>query len=534
MIIYICDEEHADTLRDITDSHEWDMTDDQLRGNSLSDYISERLQFITNLTYLIIDRTQITDSEKELNETIETLKCMYELQVIVLETDLVDEEGDHRNVVYRQWYTSLLLSDDHMWKNLECLLLGQSIPEELEREGIWIGVMSSNSGAGATAFSVGLAEYIYQYDASVCYVEANESGDLAALAGYYEIEKVEENHYQRNGMDYWHQSIDQTKKYVVIDLGRYTANKLKVLEQCTVKVLITDSKPYRMADAWNVYRYINDEKTRVCLNYGNKEVYQKIRDQYFNHIPYVLGMSSEHYNLFDTRDPVYTVLMQGYLHLEEQSRFAFMVSPAKLKNLWKKRKNSKAANDKMIGDEDLPDKNMDEEQACEDQEDSIESVMEEDDSSVEIEEIPIMIEENTFDSKSGKKHISTMLLILGIIGTGTIGVLAGSLIKEHNMFSFTNQQTQTDTMIDEDLNINPDIKISVLEVEGADGYEVSYSTDKDFPKERTVVVEVETADKAVESLAADKTYYVRVRAYKVREDGTKVYGEYTDVQKIHT
>lgn len=46
--------------------------------------------------------------------------------------------------------------------------------------------------------------------------------------------------------------------------------------------------------------------------------------------------------------------------------------------------------------------------------------------------------------------------------------------------------------------------------------------------------EVETADKAVESLAADKTYYVRVRAYKIKEDGTKVYGEYTDVQKIHT
>lgn len=88
--------------------------------------------------------------------------------------------------------------------------------------------------------------------------------------------------------------------------------------------------------------------------------------------------------------------------------------------------------------------------------------------------------------------------------------------------------------MDDDLNINQDIKISVLEMEGADGYEVSYSTDKDFDKKTTVVVEVETADKAVESLTAGKTYYVRVRAFKFNEDGMKVYGEYTDVQKIET
>lgn len=46
-------------------------------------------------------------------------------------------------------------------------------------EGIWIGIMSANNGAGSTALAIGLANYINQYDASVCYVEANESGDLA-------------------------------------------------------------------------------------------------------------------------------------------------------------------------------------------------------------------------------------------------------------------------------------------------------------------------------------------------------------------
>lgn len=73
-----------------------------------------------------------------------------------------------------------------------------------------------------------------------------------------------------------------------------------------------------------------------------------------------------------------------------------------------------------------------------------------------------------------------------------------------------------------------------MEVEGADGYEVSYSTDENFDQKTTVIVEVETADKAVESLDAGKTYYVRVRAFKFDENGTKIYGDYTEVQRIRT
>lgn len=49
-----------------------------------------------------------------------------------------------------------------------------------------------------------------------------------------------------------------------------------------------------------------------------------------------------------------------------------------------------------------------------------------------------------------------------------------------------------------------------------------------------MVVEVEVADMEVESLTAGKAYYVWIRAFKFNEDGIKVYGEYTDVQRIET
>ena len=558
MIIYICEEDHKDRIKKMAEDHEWDISMDQLQGAKLSDYISERLQIITNLNYLIIDRTQLADTEMELNETIETLKYMYDVQVILLERELVDDVGEKRNVCYHTNYTSLLLEDERVWKNLENLLTGKSIPEEFEKEGIWIGIMSANSGAGATALAVGLANYIYQYDRSVCYVEANESGDLAAMADYYDFSKVEDSHYTRNEMDYWHQSIDQTKKYVVIDLGRYGSNKLKIFEQCTIKIMITDSKPYRMSDALNVYRYIGDDQTKFCLNYGSVEMYRQIKEQYLTDVSQVYELES-HMDLFDVRDPFYQEIMQDYLHIENPSKFAFVVQPDKWKE-WIKRKRNHKEPDPDIPDnaEEAvnriePDKEEVLEEIPEDVPEEIPEEITEDVPEEVSEEIPeetvstvvhiddiqpdeVNLEDVSLEQSdhNRKNYVKTFAAILVVMGLGAIGVLAAT--HHRSLFSFTNQTrvTEASTAVDEELNINPDIKISVLEVDGADGYEVSYSTDQSFPEERTVVVEVETADKAVESLAADKTYYVRVRAFKFKEDGTKVYGEYTDVQKIRT
>lgn len=551
MIIYISEENQTNKMKEMAEKHEWDLSMDQLQGAKLSDYISERLQIITNLSYLIIDRTQLVDTEIELNETIETLKYMYDVQVIVLETELSDENGEKKNVIYRSHYIALLSSDEHVWKNIEYILTGQTIPEEFELEGIWIGIMSANNGAGSTALAIGLANYIHQYDANVCYVEANESGDLAAMAEYYGFDKTEDEHYVKNGMDYWHQSIDQTKKYVVIDFGKYGANKLKIYEQCSIKIMITDSKPYRMIDALNVYRYIGDEQTLFCLNYGNAETYQQIREQYLMEVSQVFGLEN-HMDLFDITDPFYREIMKDHLHIEEEPRLAFIVQPDRWKDWLKKRKNSKQQNQDVtenISDtiqapieaeeQDMPELEEDPEEIPEiekDKEDPAEEsvLIEEQENETCVDEVTLEDVSMEQPAEKRKKYVKTFLGILAITGVGSISFLAAT--QHRSLFSFTNQTgvTEASTAVDEELNINPDIKISVLEVDGADGYEVSYSTDQSFPEERTVVVEVETADKAVESLAADKTYYVRVRAFKFKEDGTKVYGEYTDVQKIRT
>ena len=68
-------------------------------------------------------------------------------------------------------------------------------------------------------------------------------------------------------------------------------------------------------------------------------------------------------------------------------------------------------------------------------------------------------------------------------------------------------------------------------VQGAKGYEISYSTDKKFKKGVTKKTTGKTSY-TIKGLKKGKTYYVRIRAYQVDSTGKKVYGKYSSVKKV--
>lgn len=542
MIIYISNEEQKGLLDSLAEQHEWELLREVFAGESLSDYITEKLQVIQSLAYMVLDRTSIKENDRELDEIIETIQCMYSTQVIVLEEKLVDENGEQQKVMYGEHYTSLDKYQDNLERNIEYLLTGEKIPPEFAMDGIWIGVMSSGTGAGCTDFAIGLANFIYRYNKSVCYVEANESGDLAVMSAFYGMDKAEDNHYIKDGMDYWHQSIDQSRKFVVIDLGKYNAVKLSLISKCKIKILIGDGKPYRMADLLNVYRHMKDDTTQVFLNFCNEADYMKLQADYSRFLP-IAGRVSWHGHLFEDQDPLYQHVMRDYTEPDAGNRkVSFLIPGDKLKGLLKKKPK-----EKHVGEEEDAEPEVREEPVSLPSADWETDKMEEESFPESV--IPDDMEENREeegdanddsteapDRNRQEKRKAAYMIWLLLIAATAFAAARPAINREVHPFFFNNrdsEQTATE-LVDEELNINPDIKISVLEVDGADGYEVSYSTDKDFDKTRTVVVEVETADKAVESLTAGRTYYVRVRAFKFNEDGTKVYGEYTEVQKIET
>ena len=78
------------------------------------------------------------------------------------------------------------------------------------------------------------------------------------------------------------------------------------------------------------------------------------------------------------------------------------------------------------------------------------------------------------------------------------------------------------------------LKVTYKKVAGVTGYQVSYSTSKNFTKKTTKTVTVKGAaktSKTVKSLKKGKKYYVKVRSYKT-VSGTKYYSGYTKVKSV--
>ena len=75
------------------------------------------------------------------------------------------------------------------------------------------------------------------------------------------------------------------------------------------------------------------------------------------------------------------------------------------------------------------------------------------------------------------------------------------------------------------------ILLKYKKISGIKGYEISYSTDKKFKKAVTRKNTTKTSY-TISKLKKGKTYYVRIRAYKVDSTGKKVYGKYTPVKKV--
>ena len=74
-------------------------------------------------------------------------------------------------------------------------------------------------------------------------------------------------------------------------------------------------------------------------------------------------------------------------------------------------------------------------------------------------------------------------------------------------------------------------KVTWKKVSGASGYQVVYSTSKKFSSKKTITLSSSYSARTLTGLKSGKTYYVKVRAYKVI-NGKRYYSDYSTVKKI--
>jgi len=74
------------------------------------------------------------------------------------------------------------------------------------------------------------------------------------------------------------------------------------------------------------------------------------------------------------------------------------------------------------------------------------------------------------------------------------------------------------------------LEVAIKPVSGATGYEVRYSTKSNFKSSQKVTVK--SANATLKNLIKDKTYHVKVRAYKKDSTGKLIYGKYSTAKRL--
>lgn len=74
------------------------------------------------------------------------------------------------------------------------------------------------------------------------------------------------------------------------------------------------------------------------------------------------------------------------------------------------------------------------------------------------------------------------------------------------------------------------LTVNIKRIKSAKGYEILYSTNKNFKGAKKVTTE--SLSKTIQKLKVKSTYYVKVRAYKIDSAGKKVYGSYSSDRRV--
>lgn len=74
------------------------------------------------------------------------------------------------------------------------------------------------------------------------------------------------------------------------------------------------------------------------------------------------------------------------------------------------------------------------------------------------------------------------------------------------------------------------VKITIKKVSNVKGYQIIYANNKKFKKVSKITTTKTSL--TIKKLKKNKTYYIKVRAYKKDTSGKKVFGAYSSVKKI--
>lgn len=275
MILYLSSVQHTNLL-DFAGFYEpeSEIPVKKMVGNFvLKQFVIYDMRNFAHFTDVVLDRPAFGDTDEEFVQGVEEFLTMYCARVTVICEGLTQSDPLFRALL-ESGVGNIVCDTDigKMQQEIrECLSVqGMTRYTPKERPGkpelyrfgcknVVVVVAGSQPRIGTTTAAVGLCAWLARVGASVCYVEANTSGHLAALARGYEMETEQEGwrfegvHYRRgeplgDGEERAKENVEEDVNFVVYDLGSDLTAKRRLLERADIRLLICGTKPHELGN----------------------------------------------------------------------------------------------------------------------------------------------------------------------------------------------------------------------------------------------------------------------------------------------
>lgn len=264
MILYLSSPQHTNLL-DFTGFYEPDseMPIKKMVGSFiLKQFVVYDMRSFSHFTEVVLDRLAFGDTDEEFAQAIEEFLTMYSARITVIYEGL--EPSTPLFQALLESGVGNIVCNTRIWEIQqeirECLSatgMRRYTPKmRLERldgqehynfgcENIRIAVFGSQARIGATTVALGLSAWLARVGASVCYVEANESGHLANLVRSYEME-LETGGWKFENVHYRSMETQEHVNFIIYDIGDNLSNRHELLGRADIKLLVCGTKPYEL------------------------------------------------------------------------------------------------------------------------------------------------------------------------------------------------------------------------------------------------------------------------------------------------
>lgn len=229
MVLYIRSADALCKLPEIEDLY----TKEYEYADMLQVFRTDILQYLNRVSHIIVDGNAVNRNTWE--DAADLLQTMQKVPVLLILNDPDIQE------TYMDRGTYHILNMAH--KDIHSMIQDWMKNRLAGLSHTWIAVAGLTSGCGVTSAAMHLAAYIRQQDQDVSVTECADVFGL--LAEHYQWDLIAEDSYQWGGVLYNRNQIDEDAEYTIFDLG-VLGDNLTIWEQCQIRILVVDGKPYRM------------------------------------------------------------------------------------------------------------------------------------------------------------------------------------------------------------------------------------------------------------------------------------------------